>query len=86
MLKLLVEEVFVFTVKFNVAKLSQPWLLFNPVLVLEPAAVNVKPFQLYGNALGQILKLVVEDVVVLIVKFKVALLSQPYLLIKPVFV
>ena len=46
MLKLVVEELAAFTVRFNVAVLSQPREVVKPVLVCEPALVNVRPFQL----------------------------------------
>jgi hypothetical protein len=58
MLTLLVDVVFVFTVKFNVAVESQPCELVV-VKVYVPATVLL-PFQLYGNALGQMLTLVVD--------------------------
>ena len=36
------------TVRFNVAKLSQPDALVN-VAVWDPEAVNVNPFHVYGS-------------------------------------
>ena len=81
MLILVVDVVFVLTVKFNVAALSQPTELVK-CAICEPAPVNVKPFQVYGNALGQMLVLVVDVVAVLTVKFNVALLSHPCEFIK----
>ena len=66
----------VLTVKINVAAESQP-LLFNKCAVCVPAVVNVNPFHKYGKPDGQVLKLVVEVVGVLMIKFKVAILSQP---------
>ena len=48
-----------FTVKFKVAKLSQPNAV-NKVAVCEPATLKVKPFQEYGNSDSQIVKSVVD--------------------------
>ena len=44
MLRLLVDELVDFMVKFKVAELSQPKIFIKPVFVCEPAPVNVKPF------------------------------------------
>ena len=38
-----------FTLKFNVAKLSQPVTTLVKLAVCEPAAANVKPFHVYGS-------------------------------------
>jgi hypothetical protein len=38
-----------FTLKFNVAKLSQPVTALVSVAVCDPAAAKVKPFQSYGS-------------------------------------
>jgi len=86
MLRLVVEELVDFTVKFNVAELSHPTALVNPVFVCVPAEVNVSPFHTYGKSLGQMLTFVVEELVDLIVKFNVAELSHPTALVNPVFV
>ena len=82
----LIDVLVVFTVTVNVALLSQPAALVKPVLVCVPAALNVKPFQLYGNALGQIAILLLELVTAFTVTVNVALLSQPAALVKPVLV
>ena len=50
---------FAFTVKFNVAALSQPVALVK-FAVCEPAALNVKPFHIKGNSLSQIILFAVE--------------------------
>ena len=49
-----------FTESIKVAALSQP-TAFVKCAVCVPAALNVNPFQLYGNAVGQIDKLVLDD-------------------------
>jgi hypothetical protein len=51
-----------FTVRLSVAELSQPPTLVKPVLVCEPAPLKVNPFQLKGNSLEQMVKLVFEVV------------------------
>ena len=76
MLVLVVDVAFVLTVTVNVALLSQPAALVKPVLICVPAALNVNPFQLYGKALGQTAKLLVELVTALTVTVNVALLYQ----------
>ena len=81
MLRLVVDVLVGLIVKFNVAALSQLALLVR-CAVCEPAAVKVSPFHVYGNALGQMLRFVVEVLVGLIVKFNVAALSQPTLLLR----
>ena len=70
----------VITSRFNVAALSQPTALFKCATCV-PAALNVKPFQVYGNWDGQILKLFVDALGWLIVKLKVAVLSQPLVVV-----
>ena len=44
-----VESKVLFTLKFNVAKLSQPVTALVSVAVCEPAAAKVNPFQSYGS-------------------------------------
>jgi heme-binding NEAT domain protein len=44
-----VESKVLFTLKFNVAKLSQPVTALVSVAVCDPAAAKVKPFQSYGS-------------------------------------
>ena len=78
----MVEEVLVGnTVNTKVAELSQP-TLFVRCAVCAPAAVKVKPFQTKGNALGQILESVLDELVGNTVKTKVAALSQPTLFVR----
>ena len=78
---LVVETLVAFTVNTKVAALSQP-TLFVRCAVCVPAPVKVKPFQLYGSEVGQILKFVVEVLVGLTVNTKLAALSQPTLLVR----
>jgi hypothetical protein len=68
-------------VKFNVAVESQPAALVK-FAVYVPAAVIDWPFQLYGNAVVQIETSVELLVAFVIVKFKVAVESQPAALVK----
>ena len=68
-------------VRVKVAALSQPTLLVR-CAVCEPAVVKVRPFHVYGNALGQMLRLVVDVLVGLRVNITIAKLSQPPLLIR----
>ena len=69
------------TINVKVAALSHPTALVK-CAVCEPAALNVKPFHVYGNCGGQTL-IVDDDVLVAFtVKFKVAALSQPTALVK----
>ena len=65
-----------FTVRFKVATESQPATLVK-VVDCEPAALNVKPFQVYGSALSQMVVFVVLVNIGFTVKFKVATESQP---------
>ncbi len=65
-----------FTVKFSVAIESQPTELVS-VSFIDPAAVNILPFQVYGNDDGQMLVFVVLVTTELTVKFNVATESQP---------
>ena len=81
MLRLLVDVLVGLIVRFKVATLSHP-ALFVKCAVCEPAPVNVNPFHEYGNALGQMLRLFVDVLVGLIVRFKVAALSHPALFVK----
>jgi hypothetical protein len=67
---------FGFTVKFNVAKESQPAAETN-VFVCEPATKKVSPFHVYGNEFWQIVVLVVLVTFGFTVKFNVANESQP---------
>ena len=64
------------TVRFNVAELSHPTLL-TKTFVCVPAVVKVKPFQVYGKPIGQIVIFVVELLVAFTVRLSVAELSQP---------
>ena len=81
MLILLVDVLVGNTVSTKVAALSQPTPLVKWA-VCVPAPVKVRPFQLYGNALGQMLILLEDVLVGNTVNTKVAALSQPTLLIK----
>ena len=74
------------TDKLNVAELSHPAAFTRPVLVCEPAPVNMNPFQVYGNNSEQTARSVVELVDSKTVRFKVAALSQPAALVSPVLV
>ncbi len=74
-------EVFGFTVNTKVAKLSQP-SAFVKVAVWLPAAVKLKPFQLYGRSFSQIVAVLLLEVFGLTVKTKVAKLSQPFPFVK----
>ena len=76
MLALDVEALVAFTVRTKVAELSHPAALVK-YAVCVPATLKVVPFQEYGNAEGQILKLVVEVEVAFIVNTKLAALSHP---------
>ena len=78
---MVVDVIIDFTDNIIVAALSQP-TLFVRCAVCVPAPVKVKPFQLNGSALGQILILVVETLVAFTVNTKVAALSQPTLFVK----
>jgi hypothetical protein len=69
------------TVNTRVAALSQP-TLFVKWAVCVPAPVKVRPFQLYGNALGQMLVLLEDVLVGSNVNTKVAALSHPTLLVR----
>ena len=80
-LKFVVEVVVGNTVNVKVAALSHP-TLFVRCAICVPDPVNVKPFHLYGNALGQMLRVVVEVLVGNTVSTKVAALSQPTLLVR----
>ena len=81
MLSVVVEVLVGNTVNIKVAALSHP-TLFVRCAICVPDPVNVKPFHLYGNALGQMLRVVVEVLVGNTVNTKVAALSQPTLLVK----
>ena len=72
-----------FAVRFSVATESQPRELVNVVDWL-PAAVNIKPFQVYGSWSSQIVRLVVLVTTGFTVRFKVATESQPAALVKVV--
>ena len=64
------------TVNTKLAALSHPTALVK-CAVCVPAALKVKPFQIYGKADGQILKLVFDVDVALTINTKLAALSQP---------
>ena len=70
-----------FTVNTNVAALSHPTALVK-CAVCVPAALKVNPFHEYGNAEGQMLKLVLDVDVAFTVNTKVAALSHPNALVK----
>ena len=72
----MVEVLVAFTVNTNVAALSQPTELVK-CAVCVPAALKVNPFHVYGNAEGQILKLVLDVKIAFTVNTKLAALSQP---------
>jgi len=80
MLAFVVEVLVAFTDNTNVAALSHPTALVK-CAVCVPAALKVKPFHVYGNADGQILKLVVDVDVALTVNTKLAALSHPTALV-----
>ena len=65
-----------FTVNTSVAAESQPAALVK-CTVCVPAVAKLNPFQLYGNADGQMLILVVDIVGSVMIRFNVAVLSQP---------
>jgi len=69
-----------FTVRFRVAMLSQPFELVR-VAVYDPPALIDWLFQAYGNWLGQRPMFVVLVVALLTVRFSVAMLSQPLLFV-----
>ena len=72
-----VESKVLFTLKFNVAKLSQPVTALVSVDVCEPAAAKVKPFQSNGSSVSHTVVSVVLNKVGFTVTFNVAKLSQP---------
>ena len=65
----------------SVAAESHPTLLVK-CFVCEPAPLKVKPFQIYGKALGQILRLILEVLTALTAKINVAAESHPTALVK----
>ena len=67
-----------FTVSTNVAAESQPALLVR-CAVCVPAPLNVSPFHVYGNAEGHTLIAEFEVVGCVMIRFSVAVLSQPRL-------
>ncbi len=69
------------TVRFNVATESQP-AAFVKVTDCEPAALKVKPFQVYGNCASHIVMFVVEVTDGLTLRFNVATESQPAAFVK----
>lgn len=76
-----VEELLVdFMVRFKVAKLSQPAALIS-VAVCVPPLLKVSPFHVNGRADGQMLRLVVDELVDLMLRFNVAVESQPAALV-----
>ena len=80
-LRLVVEVLVGNTVNTRVAALSHP-TLFVKWAVCVPAPVKVRPFHVYGSALGQILILLEEILIGNTVNTKVAALSQPTLLVR----
>jgi hypothetical protein len=70
-----------FTVKFKVAIESQPLILVR-LAVYVPVAVMFCPFQVYGSWFVQMEVFVVLVNVALTVRFKVAIESQPDVLIR----
>ena len=69
-----------FTVSTSVAAESHPAALVK-CAVCVPAAAKLNPFQMYGNADGQMLILVVDVVGWVMIRFNVAVLSQPAALV-----
>ena len=66
-----------FTVKFNVASESHPVTALVIEAVWLSVVVNVRPFQVYGNSVSQIVISVVLVSVGSTVKFNVASESHP---------
>ena len=73
---LFVDALIIFTVRTNIAVLSQPSKLFR-ITVSLPPVVNVIPFQWYGNSLLQIVTLVVVVRFGNTVRCKWVILSKP---------
>ena len=71
-----VDEVTGFTIKFNVAMESHPSAEVN-VALCDPAAVNVRPFQLYGSCASQMVRSVVDASGGRMLKFSVMTESHP---------
>ena len=69
------------TIKFNVAIESQPLMLVR-LAVYVPAALMVWPFQVNGNWFVQMAVLVVLVSVGLTIRIKVAIESQPLMLVR----
>ena len=67
----------VFTVTFNVAKLSQPDTPLTNDTVCDSVVVNVIPFQSKGTSVSHTVVSVLDNNVLFTLKFKVAKLSQP---------
>ena len=65
------------TVRFNVARESQPVTALVSVAVWLSVAVNVSPFQVYGSWVSHIVMSVVLVSVGSTVRFNVAKLSHP---------
>ena len=76
MLAFVIEVLVAFTVNTNVAALSHPTALVK-CAVCVPAVLKVKPFHEYGNAEGQMLKLVLDVDVAFTLNTRTAALSQP---------
>ena len=66
-----------FTVRFNVARLSHPVTALVSVTVWLSVVVNVRPFQVYGNSVSQMVMSVVLVSVGSTVRFKVTSESHP---------
>ena len=66
-----------FTVTFNVAKLSHPETELTKDTVCDSVVVNVKPFQSKGTSVSHTVVSVLDNNVLLTLKFNVAKLSQP---------
>ena len=66
-----------FTVKFNVAKESHPVTALVKIAVWLSDVVNVRPFQVYGSSVSQMVMSAVLVKVGSTVRFNVAKLSHP---------
>ena len=65
------------TVKFNVLIVSQPPVVLCTVSIIDPAAVNTCPNQVYGSWLAQTSSVLVTVNSGVTVKFNVLIVSQP---------
>src|SRR6266498_1973715 len=66
-----------FTVRFNVAAVSQPPVVDGTVVVYVPSALYCWPYQVYGSCAVQIVMSSVFVNKLFIVKFSVAAVSHP---------